>query len=549
MKSLLRERSPHTATILVAILTALLAALPASAQAINESFDDLQALLANDWFTFNNSSPNNPAVPGFVQCELGSPIPPHMGSARSCVFADKSGAIGSQRTLSTWLVGPTRTFSNGEQISFYTRHVSNFVYRNRMQLRLSTSGSSNDVGSSATDVGVFTTLLLDINPTYTANGNPGAYPDTWTQYTVTISGLPAPTSGRFAFRFFVEDGFNLGSPSDIAIDSLGYPTAYVPTPTPSPTPQMQHVLDFNGDGRTDYSVVRNTGGGTGGQITWFIAHTGTDTFQTVPWGISTDAFVPADYDGDNKTDIAIWRSGPPFGAYFHILRSSDGTYSQVQFGQSGDDPTVTGDYTGDGKADPAVYRSGSTSGAQSFWYFSPSEGPFAGQPIGTAWGMNGDFPAPGDYNGDGKADFVVQRGDDQGIANFLRRNGTGGPDQGGGVSSAIKYGRATDQVAPGDYDGDGMTDLAVLRSQSGQLAWFVLSSSTGNSNRLDWGISASDFPVPGDYDGDGKTDLSVYRPSSSPGQSRFYIRRSGAGPSAYPWGQSGDYPVANYNVH
>ena len=32
---------------------------------------------------------------------------------------------------------------------------------------MSTNGTSYDVGTSATDVGDFTTLLLDINPTYT----------------------------------------------------------------------------------------------------------------------------------------------------------------------------------------------------------------------------------------------------------------------------------------------------------------------------------------------------------------------------------------------
>src|SRR5689334_24508741 len=28
-------------------------------------------------------------------------------------------------------------------------------------------------------------------------------------------------------------------------------------------------VDFNGDGKTDFVVVRNTGGGTNGQLTWY----------------------------------------------------------------------------------------------------------------------------------------------------------------------------------------------------------------------------------------------------------------------------------------
>ena len=49
---------------------------------------------------------------------------------------------------------------------------------------MSTNGASSNVGTTATDVGDFITLLLDINPTYTTSG----YPNVWTQFTVTLSG-------------------------------------------------------------------------------------------------------------------------------------------------------------------------------------------------------------------------------------------------------------------------------------------------------------------------------------------------------------------------
>jgi hypothetical protein len=247
----------------------------------------------------------------------------------------------------------------------------------------------------------------------------------------------------------------------------------------------------------------------------------------------------------------VWRPGPPFGSYFHILRSSTNTFDSIAFGQSGDDPTVTQDYTGDGKADPAVYRAGQSSGQQSYWYFRPSEGQYAGQPLGIAWGQNGDFPAPGDYNGDGKADFNVQRAGaccGQGV--FLRRNGTGGPDAGGGPSSIISFGTTTDLVVPGDYDGDGSTDLAVVRGQAGQLDWYILNSGNGALSRIQWGLSSTDFVTQGDYDGDGRTDVAVWRPSSNPAANYFYVRRSsGTILPPFEWGQQGDYPVANYDVH
>src|SRR2546428_3306592 len=53
--------------------------------------------------------------------------------------------------------------------SFYTRTVDMPSFPDRLQVRMSTNGASSNVGTTATDVGDFTTLLLDINPTYTTD--------------------------------------------------------------------------------------------------------------------------------------------------------------------------------------------------------------------------------------------------------------------------------------------------------------------------------------------------------------------------------------------
>jgi hypothetical protein len=86
-------------------------------------------------------------------------------------------------------------------------------------VRLSTNGASTDVGATATSVGDFQTLLLDINPNYTLTG----YPNVWTKFIVPVSGIPSPTTGRLAFRYFVENGGPSGANSDhIGIDTVVY---------------------------------------------------------------------------------------------------------------------------------------------------------------------------------------------------------------------------------------------------------------------------------------------------------------------------------------
>jgi len=91
-------------------------------------------------------------------------------------------------------------------------------------VRMSLNGDSANVGATATSVGDFTNLLLDINPTYTTAG----YPTNWTQYTVTISGLSSPMMGRLAFRYFVENGGSGGTRSNyIGIDNLSIDN-YIP---------------------------------------------------------------------------------------------------------------------------------------------------------------------------------------------------------------------------------------------------------------------------------------------------------------------------------
>jgi hypothetical protein len=485
---------------------------------------------------------NNSLPVGSTGWNQGSPsvFPAQAGATNSYVRANFNNTTGTN-TISNWLVTPTRLLTNGSVFKFWTRTTTENPFPDRLEVRLSTNGASTNVGTGPNEVGDFTTLLVSINPNLTVTG----YPEVWTEYTITLSGLPNGCAGTFgvegrlAFRYFVTNGGPTGDNSNyIGIDTVNY-IALVPTPATTP---VRSPLDYNCDGKTDYVVVRNTGSGSGGQVTWFI-NNGTTYTQTM-WGTGTDYYVSGDFDGDLKADITVYRPGDNSTAYFYSLSSRNGTLTARQLGTNFDDPTVVGDYDGDGKDDYAVYRGGASAGQQSFWYYLGSATPNGGV-TAVQWGQNGDFPAPGDYDGDGKNDFCVQRNNGGGQGVFFVNKTNGGTE-------AVVWGTSSDLILPGDYDGDGKDDFAVARAGGGQILWSVLGRSGNNVIHFGqpWGLSATDFPVQGDYDGDGKTDIAVWRPSGDAQQNFFYIRKSSDNAlQAAEWGQLGDYPVAAFNSH
>jgi hypothetical protein len=107
--------------------------------------------------------------------------------------------------------------------------------------------------------------------------------------------------------------------------------------------------------------------------------------------------------------------------------------------------------------------------------------------------------------------------------------GSGRVNLDGGWCVDILTTAAAPVAPPADFDGDGLSDIAVFRPGAGK--WYV----HGDPTPLSFG-AAGDIPVAADYNADGTTDVAVFRPSSG----KWY---SLGAPTPLSFGTTGDKPV------
>jgi hypothetical protein len=129
---------------------------------------------------------------------------------------------------------------------------------------------------------------------------------------------------------------------------------------------------------------------------WVIQRSSDNGTTFASFGTNGDVPVPADYDGDGRADIAIYR---PSVNQWWLNRTTAGVIA-FGFGVPGA-KVVQGDYTGDGKSDVAFWQPSTGE-----WFVLRSENLSY---YSVPFGITPDVPAPGDYDGDGKFDTTVFR--------------------------------------------------------------------------------------------------------------------------------------------
>jgi hypothetical protein len=312
----------------------------------------------------------------------------------------------------------------------------------------------------------------------------------------------------------ITGSINGGAPVTLAtttaqtIPNNGHPAGYY---------QVQLPSNLNDGTVTLFAKATNSAGNPGmGQ--------GTFTLQIIS--------VPGDYTGVGAAGAAIY--SPSTGNYTFEHAITGGLTIVFGFGLPNVDITVPGDYNGDGQTDPAIYRP--TNGYWAIDVNSQAAGQFVlfvppiippGPTV---------VPAPADFDTNGQTDPAVYsvvpfNGVNYGVFTILHNVVSGGNTS---SMQSLPWGLAGDIPVAGNYDGAGAAQAAVYRPSTG--AWYIRSSGAGGAAATAAGrqepavfvtsFQAGDVPVQANYDGIvngatgvGQLEEAIYRPSTE----TFYI--------------------------
>jgi hypothetical protein len=196
----------------------------------------------------------------------------------------------------------------------------------------------------------------------------------------------------------------------------------------------------------------------------------------------------------------------------------------INYGLAGDYPVV-GDWDGNGTATIGVYRGGS------FYLRNSNTLGFADLVI--PFGQVGDQPIAGDWDGNGTDTIGVFR---PSTGLFLLRNS----NTPGAEDVSFFLGNPGDVAIAGDWNGDGTDTTGVFRPGNGVI-FLKNANTTGIADvTLNYGLPG-DKPVTGDWDGNGTDTIGVYRGNV------FYLRNSntvGFADLTFALGLPGDMPIA-----
>ena len=280
---------------------------------------------------------------------------------------------------------------------------------------------------------------------------------------------------------------------------------------PVPGASWVGVADFNGDGIPDLAVSNSQNDAFNSSHFYVLQGNGDGTFRAatafaVTGTVYPNALAIGDFNGDGKADLALASSWENRVAVF--LGNGDGTFqAAANYPATAANAIVVGDFNGDGKADLAV--GSSTSLVQIL--LGNGDGTFRAA-ISYPTAHPAYYITAADFNGDGKLDVAIAE-IGVNVAVFLGRGD-------GTLQSPLTFTTSADvlRFTSADMNGDGKPDLIFgLRNSA---IGVQMGNGDGTFAAALSYATACTIPtavVPGEFNGDGRADLAVVAGCSTAG--------------------------------
>jgi hypothetical protein len=367
------------------------------------------------------------------------------------------------------------------------------------------AGTKVDAGSSSSASSLAVTGLVPTTTTIAQSGGPTVY-----TLTSTVAGAAstAPT-GTVSF-LNTSTGNSVIATAALASQGLGFLNPS--NPASGAGSYVLAVADFNGDGIPDL-VVGNNYGGDSGTVTILLGN-GDGAFTAAPATLTTIpppiSLVVADFNGDGIPDLAVLLQSPDSAAstVMVFLGNGDGTFTTVETSPmtgNGADAIAAADFNQDGIPDLAItnYQSGTLT-----ILLGNGDGTFTAAASPSA-GTRPSGITIADFNGDGIPDLAVL---DDGFGTETPESITVFLGNGDGTFTLKSSTTVSEAGVPvvADFNGDSIPDMAIPNYSGGSPVIVLLGNGDGTFTAAP--IPAATGPYPnaiavGDFNGDGIADL------------------------------------------
>ena len=239
----------------------------------------------------------------------------------------------------------------------------------------------------------------------------------------------------------------------------------------------------------------NIGVYTGSTFQLRVSNTAGPPHVSTIYGATGWTPVVGDWDGNGTATLGVFvpeasQHGFPGQSLFFLSNRLDSSNADtaVVFGLPGDKP-VAGDWDGNGTVTVGVYRPSDYT-----FYLRNTNTAGPADLVVSLSSYYGETPVAGDWDGDG-IDTVGMHNSSTATF-YLRNTNTSGP-----LNVSVGFGNIGDIPIVGDWDGDGKTTVGSYKSSS--ATWYLRNTNTAGPTDLvvQYGTAGNSIPVAGNWDG------------------------------------------------